>query len=289
MNARHRTMTLLRASRELVFTYVKRRGPLLAQGVAYSLLLGSTPLLLLSLTTASVLYELVPRVQGGIRTILVDYVPEPVVLQILQHVEVLTGAWARMGALGLVLLIVVSKGIFDSLAAGLAGVMGGERRIHALLQHTASLLMTLLAIVFVIVASLDEPLLEVVFQTTKLPRTAVLYKVAAGTLSMFLLATVLVLVYAVFATRSIRFGRVVGVAILVSVIWHAVGRLGKMFVVLFARYNLVYGVFSGAVLFLVWLQLFAHLVLLGGLFASRKWHALAEPPVPAPPPPTPPS
>jgi YihY family inner membrane protein len=285
VNGHQRTMTLLRASRELVFTYVKRRGPLLAQGVAYSLLLGSTPLLLLSLTAASLLYELVPQVQGGIRAILMDYVPDPAATQILEHVQMLTGAWARMGVLGLVLLVTVSKGMFDSLAGGLAGVMGGERRIHALLQHTASLLMTFLAIIFVIVASLDEPLLEVLFQTANLPRTALLYKAAAATLSILLLAIVLVLVYTVFATRSVRLQRVMGVAVMVSVVWYAVGRLGKMFVVLFARYNLVYGVFSGAVLFLVWLQLFAHLILLGGLFASRKWHALVEPAEPPPPPP----
>jgi len=287
VSASRGTLSVLRASRELVFTYVKRRGPLLAQGVAYSLLLGSTPLLLLSLTAASLLYEVVPQVQSGLRTILLDYVPEPVAVPILQHIQELTGAWARMGVLGLGLLVLVSKGIFDSLAAGLAGVMGGERRIHALLHHAASLLMTLLAIVFVVVASLDEPLIEVLFQTTNLPRSGLVLRAASSLLSVALLATVLVLVYAVFATRSVRFLRVTGVAMMVSVVWHLVGRLGKFFVLNFARYNLIYGVFSGAVLFLVWLQLFAHLVLLGGLFASRKWHT-GEYPMPAEPPPAPP-
>lgn len=260
---------MLHTSRELILTYVRRRGPLLAQGIAYSLLIGVTPLLLLSVAAASLLYQVVPRVQNGLHWRLRNYVPEEVAEPIVYHIESMASGWAGMGVVGVVLLLFVSKGIFDSFGTGLSAVMYGERRRSQWLKHLFSFLLTLLAIVLVIVVSLDSVVINLVISTAKLPRTGWVYQQLANGFSVVLLAIVLHVLYSIFATRKINFAKTLLTSLAVSVLWHVLGHVGKIAVTFFARYRLVYGVFSGAVLFLIWLQIFAHLVLLGGLFITH--------------------
>jgi membrane protein len=260
---------MMHSSRELILKYVRRRGPLLAQGIAYSLLIGSTPLLLLSVAAGSLLYQVVPQIQNGLHWRLRDYVPEDIAQPIVSHIEGMASGWAGMGIVGIVLLILVSKGIFDSFGSGLAAVMDGERHRSPWRSHLYSLLLTLLAVVFVIVISLDGILINLVIETANLPQTAWVYQRLTTAFSSCLLATVLFLIYLIFANNRVHVARAILTSLVVSVLWHLLGQVGKVAIVLFARYRLIYGVFSGAVLFLVWLQLFAHLVLLGGLFIAH--------------------
>ena len=260
---------MLHSSRDLILKYVRRRGPLLAQGIAYSLLIGSTPLLLLSVAAGSLLYQVVPQIQNGLHWRLRDYVPEDIAQPIVSHIEAMASGWAGMGVVGVVLLLFVSKGIFDSFGSGLAAVMDGERRRSVWRSHTYSLLLTLLAILFVIVVSLDGLVINLVITTANLPRTAWLYQWMTTGISVSLLATVLLLIYLIFANNRVHLTRAMFTSLVVSILWHLMGQVGKLAIALFARYRFIYGVFSGAVLFLVWLQVFAHLVLLGGLFIAH--------------------
>ncbi len=261
---------MLNAAKKLVLTYVRRRGPLLAQGIAYSLLIGTTPLLLLSMAAASLLYSVVPRIQSGIHWRLRDFVPEQIAQPIIERVETITSGWAGMGVVGFLLLLLVSKGIFDSFGSGLSAVMENGRRHPAVMSHLYSFLLTLLAIFSVIVISLDDFAIKLIIRTANLPRTGWMYRRLADGFSVLLLGAVLFLIYLVFSGRRLRIPRTVITALIVSLMWHLLGHVGKFFISMFARYRLLYGVFSGAVLFLVWLQIFAHLVLLGGLFITRQ-------------------
>ncbi|MBD3239192.1 MAG: YihY family inner membrane protein [Chitinivibrionales bacterium] len=261
---------MLQAAKKLVLTYVRRRGPLLAQGIAYSLLIGSTPLLLLSMAVASLMYSVVPSIQNGLHWRLRDYVPEQVAQPIIERVESMASGWAGMGVVGVLLLLLVSKGIFDSFGSGLSAVMENGKRHPAVMSHLYSFLLTLLAILSVIVISLDDFAIKLIIRTANLPRTGWMYRRLADGFSVVLLGTVLFMIYLVFSGRRVRISRTVLTALVVSLMWHLLGTVGKFFISMFARYRLLYGVFSGAVLFLVWLQVFAHLVLLGGLFITRQ-------------------
>jgi YihY family inner membrane protein len=248
---------------------VRKRGPLLAQGIAYSLLLGSMPLLLLTTAVGGYLYRFVPQVQNGLHWRLRDYVPEEVATPIIVHIEAMSVGWASMGVVGIVVLLLVSKGIFDSISGGLAVVMGGTRRRSMLRNQLYSLLLTLLTIAFFIVVSLDDVIINLVVRSALLPRSPVLYRAMTAGFTTLLLGTVLLLVYAVYGRVKLNLPWAISTALGTSIIWHALGQVGKAFVALFARYRLVYGVFSGAVLFLLWLQVFAHLILLGGIVIAR--------------------
>jgi len=276
----------LRPTRNPFVVYVRRRGPLLAQGIAYSLLLGSTPLLLLSVAAASLTYRYMPSLQTGLHEQLGEYLPEAVAGPLARHLETLAAGWPGMGVVGLGVLLLVSKGIFDSLRDGLAGVTGGVRVRSAVWRHVSSLLMTLLAMALVVVLSLDDIVIGLFVRTAGLPHTPLVLKFAAWSLSTLLLAGLLLVMYHAFATTRVRFWRALLTSAGVSVVWHVLGRLGRLSVILFSRYNILYGVFSGAVLFLVWLQLFAHLVLLGGLIvAGREARGITGPLRVAPAPP----
>ncbi len=261
---------MLRQLRRLVRSYLHRRGPLMAQGIAYSLLIGSTPLLLLSVSFAGLLYRLAPGIQMRTHVRIRVFLPQQIAESLISQIDTLAGEWARMGLVGAIVLLFVSKGIFDAFGAGLAAVVGGTHQRPAMIRHLFSLLLTLLAIAMVIVISLDDVVIGVLVGGTALSHTSFLYHQLAVSFSTLLLAVVLFLIYVMFASRRIHIGRVVLASLAVSVLWHALGQLGRFFVGLFARYRLVYGVFGGAVLYLVWLQVFAHLVLLGGLFVVRS-------------------
>ncbi len=248
----------------------------MAQGIAYSLLIGSTPVLLLSVSFAGFLYRLAPGIQTRTHERIRGFLPEQIAEPLIGQINTLAGEWARMGLVGAVVLFFVSKGIFDAFGSGLAAVMGGRRQQSALLRHLYSLLLTVLAIVLVIVISLDDILIGLFAGGNPLPHTSFLYHQVAIAFSALLLALVLFLIYVMFASRRIHVGRAVLASLTVSVLWHVLGQLGRFFVGIFARYRLIYGVFGGVVLYLVWLQVFAHLVLLGGLFVVRSFRAMSE-------------
>jgi YihY family inner membrane protein len=261
---------MARQMRALLGLYFRRNGPLFAQGIAYSLLIGSMPLLLLTTSVASCLYQVVPQIQNGLHWKLRGFVPEEVAKPIIYHIEAMSGHWAEVGIVGIVILILVSKGIFDSIGSGVRGVMGGMHLHTRWIHQLYSVLMMVVVILFFIVVSLDKPLLALISASTHIPVATQLYPRLVTLFSVFLLGSALLLTYVMYSPVKLRMLYSAVVSYGVSIVWHLAGYAGTVFIGLFARYRFVYGFFAGTVLFLVWLQVFAHLILLGAIVIAAR-------------------
>lgn len=275
---------MLRPIGKVVLLYFRRKGPLFAKGIAYSLLVGSIPLLLMTASVASYLYNIVPQVQTGLHWRIRDVMPETVAAPFILHIERMASSWAEIGVAGILILIMVSKGIFDAVGSGLTGVMGAGHHRRPVIAHIYSVLLTIISIVLFVVVSLDSFLIRTFVEATGVSTPVVdTYTLLASAFSIFLLGTALLLMYLAFSPMRISTLYAGCVSYIVSCLFHILGAAGKFFVGMFARYRLIYGVFSGSVLFLVWLQFFAHLVLIGGMLISRhgtNWTKTRKIPVP---------
>lgn len=255
---------------EIAMLYMRHNGPLFARGIAYSLLLGSMPMLLLTLASASFFYENTPQVQTRLYEQLSVFLPDQITSILVQNLESMTGDWAQFGIVGLVFLFLVSKGIFDSIGNGLIGIMGGKRHRTMWVDHFYSLVLTILTILIVVVAAMDNILLNTAISLTgaTLPQDA--YPFLLKGFSIMLLTLALFLAYMLYATIRLRFFSTLLVAGLVSVLWYALGFAGRNLILFTSRRALLYGVFAAAALFLFWLQIFSHLVLIGGIVIFRR-------------------
>jgi membrane protein len=269
-----------RTFRDLIYTYVNRRGPLLAQGIAYSLLIGSMPLVLLAAAVAGYLYGTFPQLQLGLHRKLLLYVPEEVARSLLSQVDHVASGWAGMGIVSVVGLLFVSKSIFDALSSGLAGMMEGSRQRSYWANQACTFLLTLFAVALFIAISLDDMVIHLALARAGLHAHAWLYRAMSSAFSVLLLAVGLLLIYLVFSHVKLHFWRTLATAIVVSLLWHAAGYGGRLLVNLSARYRLIYGVLAGIVLFLFWLRIFAHLVLMGGLFVAWRNRESERPNIP---------
>ncbi len=61
--------------RNLPAKYYKRNGPLLAKGLAFSLMLGTMPVFFITLTISAYIYKVSPRLQELVTGQLLDFLP----------------------------------------------------------------------------------------------------------------------------------------------------------------------------------------------------------------------
>lgn len=256
---------IARTARRYYGTYMKRQGPLLARGIAFSLLLGSTPLLMLSAAAASIMYRFVPAIQTGTHVRLRDYFPPQVADPLIGHLEQVAAHWVSFGVVGVLLLALVAKSVFDSIGGGLHLISGGARSMSAVWRHAWSSVLTLLAVTLTVLVSLDDPVVGTIARVLPVLKGTFLYLAGSRLISVALLAGMLFVLYAVFEGLRGRLRRGMVVALAVSLLWHGLGAAGVAFVGMAARYNVLYGVFGATVLFMVWLQVFATLLLSGGM------------------------
>jgi uncharacterized BrkB/YihY/UPF0761 family membrane protein len=259
---------LFRTIKIVLGHYLKRRGPLFAQGIAYALLLGSMPLLLLTTSFSSFLYEIAPQIQTGLNDRIRGVIPPEVAEPMITHLGEITNDWAQFGIIGIIIIALVSKGIFDALGGGLTAVMGNRDRHMLWVHHVFSILLTIITILFVIVASLGNFIVQFIIDSASLSPDFFGFYIAMFSIS--LLGTTLILVYYTYSRVTLKMLPTIIVSFGVSLFWHVIGYTGRYVVLISGSRRLVYGFFAGTVLFMIWLQIFAHLVLLGGIVIARQ-------------------
>ena len=263
------SIRLFREAGAILLSYLRHNGPLFARGIAYSLLLGSMPLLLLGLAAASYLYEQAPDLQSRLEELLATVLPEQVTELMMENLTSFTGDWARFGGIGLIIMFLVSKGIFDAIGNGLIGVTGARRHRIPWVDHFYSLALTLLTIMIVVLAAMDNVLLTYLPGVLDNALGIDIYPAAIRVFTLTLMTVALFIIYALYATVRLHMLPLLTVALAVSLLWYGLGYGGQTLVLFTGRRTLLYGVLAGAVLFLFWLQIFSHLILLGGMVIFR--------------------
>jgi uncharacterized BrkB/YihY/UPF0761 family membrane protein len=76
-------------------------------------------------------------------------------------------------------------------------------------------------------------------------------------------------VYRIVYRQSLNRPVAIGVCFILSLLWKLFGRAGKELIVQSGRQKMMYGVLAGAVLLLLWLQIFANLIIFDGIIIAR--------------------
>lgn len=254
--------------KDIAKRYTSKRGPLLAKGIAYSFLVGSIPLLFLTLSFASYLYRIIPGLQKGLEARIKEFLPPAVGGEVLFHIESIAKGWARIGIIGLVILIFVAKGIFDALESGLSSVMNVKKKRKTWITQLFSFSLTLVSIIFFVVASLADVILNIVFKIINII-PSYFHWIVGRAISVALFGFALFGLYRIFYKEKLNMKYALSVSLIVSLLWQLIGYIGKFFIQASGRRELIYGVLAGSVVFLLWMQIFAILVLLGGVIIAK--------------------
>jgi len=256
--------------KRLLVLYFSRNGPLFAKGIAYSLVLGTMPLLLLTTATAGYFYKNTPQIQSGLNNRVKDLVPGEFAELLSSNLASVSHQWAEIGIAGVLVLLFVCKGIFDAMGSGLDGVMHVRHNRIRWVTHLYSVIFTVMAVLIFILASLDNVFISSVGKTLNFSLPTTSYPVVVKLFSFLLLSIAFTFMYVIYSPARVKLGVTVLVSLGVSLLWFLLGLGGRYFVVLTSRREIVYGVFAGTVLFLYWFQIFAHFFLLGGIIIGER-------------------
>jgi membrane protein len=239
-----------------------------AKGIAYSLIVGSVPLVFLALSSGGYLLRVAPDLQLSLEVRLDELLPEQLANAVFEQAARLQAVGLhKLGILGLLGLIVVSQGIFSSFEAGLSIIMRNSVRRTIWFSHALYLLLTILAIALFFTASYIHTYINLLYQNTGLPQNV--RWLARKTSSMLLIWGALVLIYRVCYRGRINLLALAAVSLGVALLWQLVNAFGSSLIAVSGKRQLVYGVLATVVVFLLWSYSFAFLLLLGGVIIAR--------------------
>ncbi|MBD3344674.1 MAG: hypothetical protein GF401_06395 [Chitinivibrionales bacterium] len=256
-------------STRILKVYIMRHGPLLAKGIAYSLLMGCMPFLFLSFSLASLLYQALPDLHNTVHMQIAELLPAQTGDFIINTIDSAARGWASVGALGIAILLFVAKGIYESMESGISAIMGISKQRIIWRNQLYAILFTLIGILFLLTASVGEMLITAKLKRYPIPPVA--YTLMIKAFSVFLLGFVIFTMYLIAGSGRIDLLYTFCVSLSIAVIWKLIGVAGQFVIIQSGRRAVIYGILASTVLFLFWLKVFAHLVLLGGVLISRKF------------------
>ncbi len=253
---------------DILATYIRRRGPLLAKGIAYSLLVGSMPFLFLSFSITSFLYKFAPHLQDAVSVQIDKFLPLQASEFLLEHIELAVREWASVGVIGIAILLFVAKGIFESMESGISAIMGIDQKRAIWRSQLYAFLFTLTAILFLIGASIGNTFFTAWLRTFSLH--PMIYTTILKTFTIMILTFGIFTLYSIAAGGKLRPFISLFISLLVAILWRLAVIGGKIVIIQSGKRAIIYGILAGSVLFLFWLKIFAHLILFGGIIIQRS-------------------
>lgn len=239
-------------------TYIRVGGPLLAKGLAFSLLLGLVPLMFF-LLSLQVIFGSTPTVEF-FQSSMFAFLPEDVRGTLVSQVLSFTGA--GVGIVTIITFLGTSVALFDGLEMALTAVLASDRRKFHVGRLVSVAFLGLIVILFY-AASLFGGLVETTVDAAG--GNTLLVTALSRAIGALVSALVLMLIYVVFAGRRLRLGVTFLVSLGASVLWQLVLALGGALSQLAASRLLVYGALAFAIMLLIYMRILAELVILGGI------------------------
>lgn len=268
MARKHKSLLsrLGKALGELLLTYNRRNGPLLAKGLGFSFLFGLIPLLFLAVSVAGYLYRVKPGIEVFINQRFLDFIPFTAREILLSHVTRIAGNWGALGIIGILFLFAISLALFDSIERALATMLSAPRRkFH--FGRLISLGLMAGAVLFFFSAAAISTATTYFSKSIGMHPTFVYW--GGRLLSAVILAGILMGLYYLFARRRLRFWPTLGIAFLTALVWQVIMLLGSIVIRYAGRRVLVYGALAWVTIFLIYMRLLAEILLVSSLLVSR--------------------
>ena len=251
---------------------------MMAAGVAFYFLLGLIPFLLITTAVSGYLFRTHPEWFDHMSTTLLNVLPPGLGERVLGTVDSTMSNWQTLGFLGIVALLFVSMGLFESIDWGINGAMGTAKRMGFLKGRLVFMAYIFGTIVFMSLGAVADYTVSIVMAvpafepvSEHIPRRA--FSMAGIWLFMFIL-------YMAIPVRTPKWYRALIVAFAAAGVWAYLQKVGASLTVSITQKHAIYGALAGATVFLTWMYMFALIVLMGGTILDVWRRMRSDPPEP---------
>jgi membrane protein len=256
--------------------YTRRLVPMMAAGVAFYFLLGLIPFLLITTAVSGYLFRTHPEWYDHMSTNLLAVLPPGLGIKVLATVDSAAGNWQTLGFLGIVALLFISMGLFESMDWGINGAMGTAKRMGFLKGRLVFMTYVFGTIVFMSLGAVADYTVNIVMAVPTfepvarhIPRRA--FSMAGIWLFVFIL-------YMAIPVRTPKWYRAIIVSFAVAGVWAYLQRIGASLTVSITQRHAIYGALAGGTVFLTWMYMFALIVLMGATILDVWRRMRSDPP-----------
>ncbi|KGE73884.1 YihY/virulence factor BrkB family protein [Spirochaeta lutea] len=250
------TMRLLRFFR----IYDANNGPILAKGIAFSLLFGSIPLLFILVSLRSVL--LVPEVMTLIENQLLGFLPPDIKQQVIDRVLGEAPSLSSLDFVTIGAFLYAVNTLFTDLGTGMATMLGSSMQQTLVYRVVAIPLMAVFLLLFYAGAVLT-PLLDVASSLVVLPGwvSGLLSRLAAWMLYTVIIAGM----YYLFSGRILRFIPTLVIAGLAAGASQAFAVLGSRIILGLGARLLILGAVASVLVVLFYMRILSDILLISSV------------------------
>ncbi len=245
-------------------TYNRVHGPLFAQGLGFSFVVGGMSLLFLALCVGVYLFHASPALQSSISGQILGFLPPQIGQDLIGRMMDLADRWGSLGIITIGVFVFTAFALFDSLERTMAMMLRARRRRFLVGRAFSLLLLGATMLLFYATATLSV-LANFFSRTIGLPAAAVYY--GAKAVSLLMNTGVFHVLYRLFARRRLRFWRTAALAGIAALCWQIISTVGAAFIRFAGQRFLIYGVISGAVMLLVYVRVLGEIVVFSSIAA----------------------
>ena len=236
---------------------------MMSAGLAFYFLLGLIPFLFILAAGAGYFLKSNPGILNELSTTVIDFFPPGMGDKLIPHIGGAAENWQGFGILGLFGIVLVAMGLFDALDDGINAAMGTRKKVGFLTGRIISLAYVVGAILFFSIAAGASYSFKLLAALPIFQQHPVLGGLSARYFSVWVFGVFLLALYMTLPVKPPKFYRAIVMAIVVTVAWSLLQKLGTYITAGITRRQAIYGALAGAAVFLTWMYLLAMLILLG--------------------------
>jgi YihY family inner membrane protein len=251
---------------------------MMAAGVAFYFLLGLIPFLLITTAVSGYLFRRHPDAFESMSANLLAFLPPGLGDKVLSTVDSTVANWQTFGVLGIIALLFVSMGLFESISWGINGAMGKAQRMGFLKGRLVFMAYVFGTIVFLSLGAVANYTVSIFMAapafepiTDYIPRRA---------FSMFGIWVFIFILYMTIPVKVPKWYRAVIVAFAVAGVWGYLQKIGASLTVSITQKHAIYGALAGGTVFLTWMYMLAMIILMGATVLDVWRRMTSDPPEP---------
>jgi membrane protein len=258
--------------------YTRRLVPMMAAGVAFWFLLGLIPFLLIATSVSGYVFRTNPEWFHSMSTNILAVLPPGLGAKVLGTVDSTVAGWQTFGFLGIIALLFVSMGLFESIDWGINGAMGTAKRMGFIKGRLVFMAYVFGTIIFM---SLGAVAVYTVNLVLAIPAfEPIRSHIPRRTFSMAGIWLYIYILYLTIPVRTPKWYRALIVAFVAAGVWTYLQKIGASLTVSITKKHAIYGALAGGTVFLTWMYMFAMIVLMGATVMDVWRRMRADPPEP---------
>ena len=261
----------------VINNYTKRGGFLIARGMSFSFLISIVPMVFLAISLSSLFYQIYPGIEKAIYMKVLSILPAEISNEIIKNIKAITSSWQGYTIFTVIYLLITGYGFFGATASGIGSVTQNFHRSKTFLKVNFFIILSFIIFFLLLIIStfIDFLVLKIFNIISWIPNKSQWANIIIKFATLILITLALIFFYWAFLEKK-RFKHVIFISTGIGVIWAIFSRLSSYFVGMFSGRKAIYGAFFSSVIFLMWVEIFINILLLGGLIITELYHGVKK-------------